>query len=78
MTIYKWVFSPKSPSLEKSVRFIAINDGVDSDKGDNEFTPFRNIINEWYAKDISKKIKAVFHAKGQSGKPLSTSRPMGM
>lgn len=38
---------------ERSVCFIALNDGVDSDKGDNEFTPFRNIINEWYAKDRS-------------------------
>lgn len=62
---------------EKGIRFIAINDGVDSAKGDNEFTPLRNIINEWYAKDTSKKIKAVFTAKGQSGKPLSTFPPFG-
>ena len=52
---------------ERSVRFSALNDGVDSDKGDNEFTLFRNIINEWYAKDTSKKIKAVVKAKGMSG-----------
>ncbi|MGN0617407.1 MAG: DUF4368 domain-containing protein [Ruminiclostridium sp.] len=62
---------------ERSIRFIAINDGVDSEKGDNEFTPFRNIINEWYAKDTSKKIKAVFKAKGMSGVSLSPHIPYG-
>lgn len=62
---------------EMDVRFIAISDGVDSAKGDNEFTPFRNIINEWYAKDTSKKICAVFKAKGQAGEHLCTSSPYG-
>lgn len=62
---------------EKDVRFIAVNDGVDSDREDNDFTPFRNIINEWYAKDTSKKIRAVFRAKGLSGKRLSTHAPYG-
>lgn len=62
---------------EKNVRFIAINDGVDSEREDNDFTPFRNIINEWYAKDTSKKIRAVFRAKGMSGKRLSTQAPYG-
>jgi site-specific DNA recombinase len=62
---------------EMDVRFIAISDGVDSAKGDNEFTPFRNIINEWYAKDTSKKIRAVFKAKGQSGEHLCTNPPYG-
>lgn len=62
---------------ERSVRFIALNDGVDSDKGDNEFTPFRNIINEWYAKDTSKKIKAVIKAKGMAGISLSPHIPYG-
>lgn len=57
---------------EKGVRFIAVNDGVDSAQGDNEFTPFRNIINEWYARDTSKKIKAVFKSKGESGERLTT------
>lgn len=58
---------------ETDVRFIAINNGVDSaNQQDSDFTPFLNIINEWYAKDISKKIKAVFKAKGESGKPLCT------
>ena len=52
--------------------------GVDSnDSQDNDFTPFLNIINEWYAKDTSKKIRAVFKAKGQSGKPLCTNPPYG-
>ena len=60
------------------VRFIAINDGVDSESNvDNDFTPFRNIINEWYAKDTSKKIRAVFKAKGNSGKHLCTIPPYG-
>ena len=62
---------------EFDVRFVAVNDGVDSEREDNDFTPFRNIINEWYAKDTSKKIRAVFRAKGMSGKRLSTSAPYG-
>ncbi|EAC3819517.1 DUF4368 domain-containing protein [Listeria monocytogenes] len=62
---------------EHNIHFIAINDGVDSVQGDNEFTPFRNIINEWYAKDTSKKIRAVFKAKGLSGAPLSNILPYG-
>lgn len=63
---------------EAGVRFIAINDGVDSESNvDNDFTPFRNIINEWYAKDTSKKIRAVFKAKGMSGKHLCTLPPYG-
>ena len=53
------------------VRLVAISDGVDSDEGDNEFTPFRNIMNEWYAKDISKKRKIVNKMKGNAGIPLS-------
>ena len=53
------------------VRYIAINDGVDTFKSENEFMAFKNIFNDWYARDTSKKIRAVFKAKGQSGKPLS-------
>jgi len=53
------------------VRYIAINDGVDTLKSENELLAFKNIFNDWYARDTSKKIKAVFKAKGQSGKPLS-------
>lgn len=60
------------------VRFIAVSNGVDSaNQQDSDFTPFLNIINEWYAKDTSKKIRAVFKAKGQSGKPLCTNPPYG-
>jgi len=63
---------------EADVRFIAINNGIDSaNQEDSDFTPFLNIINEWYAKDTSKKIKASFQSKGQSGKPLSTTTPYG-
>ncbi len=63
---------------EMGVRFIAVNDGVDSeDQSSNDFTPFRNIINEWYAKDTSKKIRAVFRNKGMSGQRLSTNAPYG-
>ena len=56
---------------EHDVRLIAVSDGVDSDEGDNEFTPFRNIMHEWYAKDISKKRKIVNKMKGNAGIPLS-------
>ncbi len=56
---------------QKGVRLIAINDGVDSAKGDDDFTPFRNIMNEFYARDISRKIKSVFKAKGATGKHLT-------
>ncbi|MBD5131495.1 MAG: recombinase family protein [Clostridiales bacterium] len=60
------------------IRFIAVNDSVDSEcEADNEFTPFRNIINEWYARDTSKKVKAVLRAKGTSGKHLSAVPPYG-
>ena len=62
---------------EKDIRFIAINDGVDSDRDDSDFTPFRNIINEWYAKDTSKKIRSVLRAKGMSGERLGTRAPYG-
>ena len=63
---------------EADVRFIAINNGIDSaNQQDSDFTPFLNIINEWYAKDTSKKIRAVFKSKGQSGKPLCTNPPYG-
>lgn len=49
---------------ENKVRFIAITDGVDSAAGDNEFAPFKNIINEWYAKDISRKVQVGVQGKG--------------
>ncbi len=56
---------------QHDIRLVAVSDGVDSDEGENEFTPFRNIMNEWYAKDISKKRKIVNKLKGNSGVPLS-------
>lgn len=56
---------------QHDIRLVAVSDGVDSDEGENEFTPFRNIMNEWYAKDISKKRKIVNKMKGNSGVPLS-------
>ena len=56
---------------QRGVRLIAINDGVDSLKGDDEFTPFRNIMNEFYARDTSRKIRSVFKSKGMSGKHLT-------
>ena len=63
---------------EKGVRFIAINNGIDSDnQQDSDFTPFLNIINEWYAKDTSKKIRAVMKSKGESGGYLTTIPPYG-
>lgn len=59
------------------VRFIAMNDGVDSLYGDNEFTPFKNIINEWYAKDCSKKGKASARIKAESGARVASRPPFG-
>ena len=56
------------PSFD--VRFIAVNDGVDSERGDNDFTPFRNLFNDFYAKDTSKKVRSVMKARGISGKHL--------
>lgn len=63
---------------EKNVRFIAINNGIDSNnQQDSDFTPFLNIINEWYAKDTSKKIRAVMKSKGEAGEYLCTNPPYG-
>ena len=56
---------------EHDVRFIAVNDGVDSAEGENEFAPFRNIMNEWYARDISRKIRSSHRLRGNTGVPLS-------
>ena len=56
---------------QRGVRLIAINNGVDSLKGDDDFTPFRNIMNEFYARDTSRKIRSVFKSKGMSGKHLT-------
>lgn len=59
------------------VRYIAISDGVDTFKSENELMAFKNIFNDWYARDTSKKIRAVQQAKAQSGKPLATHPPYG-
>lgn len=70
---YTEIFFPES-----NVRFIAINDNVDSELGNtDDFIPFKNVINEWYAKDISKKVRAVIKSKGMSGKHLSAVPPYG-
>lgn len=62
---------------ERDIRYIAINDGVDSTKGDNDFTPFRNLFNDFYARDTSKKIRAVMRSKGNAGEHLCTNPPYG-
>ena len=61
----------------RDIRYIAINDGIDSNKGDNDFTPFRNLFNDFYARDTSKKIRAVMRAKGNAGEHLCTNPPYG-
>lgn len=58
---------------DNDIHFIAINDCVDSDNEDDDFTPFRNIINEWYAKDISRKVRSSKKLRGNAGEPLSTA-----
>ena len=61
-----------------NVRFIAINNGIDSiDQNTLEFAPFINIISEWYARDISKKVKTGIKTKGADGKPVATEAPYG-
>ena len=63
---------------ESGVRFIAVNNGVDSEKGvENDFTPFINIMNEWYAKDTSNKIRAIFKSRMEKGKRCSGAIPYG-
>lgn len=63
---------------EKGVRFIAVNNGIDSsNQQDSDFTPFLNIMNEWYARDSSRKIQAIFKARMQEGKRVSPSVPYG-
>ncbi len=56
---------------QHGVRLIAINDGVDTARGDDDFTPFRNIMNEYYARDTSRKIRSTFQSKGKSGKHVT-------
>ena len=57
------------------VRYIAINDGVDTLKSENKLMAFKNIFNDWYARDTSKKIRVIQKAKAHAGKPLATHPP---
>lgn len=69
---YMEIFFPNN-----DVQFIAVYDNYDSENGDNDFAPFKNIINEWYARDCSKKIRAVFQNKGKSGEIMCSFAPYG-
>jgi DNA invertase Pin-like site-specific DNA recombinase len=62
---------------DKGIRFIAVNDGIDTADGEDEFMPFRSIIHEFYVRDTSRKVKSSLQTKGKSGKPLSTKPPYG-
>ena len=62
---------------EFGVHFVAMNDGVDSTRGENEFAAIRNVFNEMFARDTSKKIRATWQSKGKSGEYLSTNPPYG-
>lgn len=56
---------------DRNIRFIAVNDMVDSDEGENELAPFRNVMNEMYARDISRKVRSAHRIRGNCGEPLS-------
>ena len=56
---------------DMDVRFIAVNDNIDSEEGESEIAPFKNVINEWYARDISRKVKSSYRIRGNTGEPLS-------
>ena len=62
---------------DKGIRLIAIGDGIDTARGEDDFTPFRAVLGEWYARDCSRKIKAVMDAKGKSGRHLTNSAIYG-
>ena len=62
---------------EKDVRLVAVSEGIDTSLGEDDFMPFRNILAEWYARDTSRKIKAVNRTKGNAGKPLTNLPPYG-
>jgi len=62
---------------EYNVRYIAINDGVDTICTENEMMILKNVFNDWYARDTSRKVRAVMNAKGKSGKLLATNPPYG-
>lgn len=56
---------------DRNIRFIAVNDCVDSNDGENELAPFRNVMNEMYARDISRKVRSSHRLRGNAGEPLS-------
>ena len=62
---------------EKGVRLICINDGTDTAQGEDDFTPFRDIMSEWYARDCSRKMRSSLQTKGKKGVPLSSRPPYG-
>lgn len=62
---------------EKDVRLIAVNDNVDTARGENDFTPMMNLFNEWFVRNTSKKIRAVWQVKGKSGERLAVIPPYG-
>ena len=69
---YVWVGNyTDSYFPEHNIRFIAVNDAIDSDEGESEIAPFKNILNEMYARDISKKIRSSHRLRGSMGEPLS-------
>lgn len=63
--------------VEKHVRYIAVSDGEDTEKGLSDFVPFKNLFNEWYAKDTSRKVKASLAAKYRAGERICTYAPLG-
>jgi DNA invertase Pin-like site-specific DNA recombinase len=62
---------------DMGIRVIAVGDSVDTSKGDDDFVPLRNLFAEWYARDTSRKVKAILHNKGKNGKPLAGNPPYG-
>lgn len=56
---------------DRDVRFIAVNDNIDSDEGESEIAPFKNVLNEFYARDISKKCRSSYRIRGSTGEPLA-------
>ncbi|GHU59318.1 hypothetical protein FACS1894133_5840 [Clostridia bacterium] len=62
---------------ERGIQLIAINDNFNSEIGEDEFMPFKDIMSEWFVRDCSRKIKSSFHTKGISGKPMMSTAPYG-
>ena len=62
---------------EKKIRYIAVSDNEDTEKGLSDFVPFKNLFNEWFAKDTSRKVKTALHAKFAAGQHICTYAPIG-